>query len=90
MLGPIDILLVPVGGGGGLTSSQAVEAISLIEPGIVVPMHYLTPATNLKLEPVDRFLKEMGLSATEPLESLKLNSVSGLEETQVVLLKYEH
>ncbi len=90
-LGPINVLLVPVGGGGGLTSSQAVEVISLIEPSIVVPMHFATPAVKVKgLEGVDRFLKEMGLGSVEPQESLKVNSTASLEETQVVVLNYEH
>jgi len=90
-LGPIDVLLVPVGGGGGLASSQAVEVISLIEPGIVVPMHYNTPASTIKgLEGVDRFLKEMGLAAVASQDSLKITSTASLEETQVVVLNYEH
>ncbi len=90
-LGPIDVLLVPVGGGEGLTSSQAVEVISLIEPSLVVPMHYATRASKVKgLEPVDRFLKDMGLSAVEPQDTLKVNSTASMEETQVVLLNYEH
>lgn len=90
-LGPIDVLLAPVGGGAGLTSSQAVEVISLIEPGIVVPMHYDTPASKIKgLEGVDRFLKEMGLGTVAPQDTLKVSSTASLEETQVVVLNYEH
>jgi len=89
-LGPIDVLLTPVGGGGALTSSQAIEVISLIEPGIVVPMHYKTPATSLNLDPLDKFLKEMGIAAVETLDSLKVTSSGAEEETRVVVLKYEH
>jgi len=89
-LGPIDVLLTPVGGGGALTSSQAIEVISLIEPGIVVPMHYKTPATSLSLDPLDKFLKEMGIGAVETLDSLKVTSSGADEETRVVVLKYEH
>jgi L-ascorbate metabolism protein UlaG (beta-lactamase superfamily) len=89
-LGPIDVLLTPVGGGGALTSSQAVEVISLIEPGIVVPMHYKTPATKLNLDPLDKFLKEMGIGAVDTLESLKVTASSADEETRVVVLQYEH
>jgi L-ascorbate metabolism protein UlaG (beta-lactamase superfamily) len=74
-----------------MNSSQAVEVISLIEPSVVVPMHYATPDTKIKgLEGVDRFLKEMGLAAVEPQDSLKLNSTASLEETQVVVLNYNH
>lgn len=89
-LGPIDVLLTPVGAGGALNSSQAVEVISLIEPSIVVPMHYKTPATHLDLDPLDKFLKEMGIGAVETLDSLKVTSASADEETRVVVLQYEH
>lgn len=85
-LGTVSVLLVPVGGGGSLKASQAVEIISLVEPSIVIPMHYKMPQTRLKLDPLSKFLKEMGSGKVEPQESLKI-SKSGLpDETQVVVL----
>ena len=90
-LGPVHIALVPVGGNGGLNAARAVDAISLFEPNIVIPMHYATPATSLKMEPISKFLKEMGLSSVETIPSLKLASAASLpEETQVVVLDYPH
>jgi L-ascorbate metabolism protein UlaG (beta-lactamase superfamily) len=88
-LGPINVLLVPVGGGKALNSAQAGEVISLIEPSIVVPMHYQIPGTNgdLELEPLDQFLKEMGVSSAEEQDTLKVTSSTLSEETQVVILK---
>ncbi len=86
-LGPIDVLLVPVGGGGGLNSAQAAEVISLIEPSLVVPMHYHTPGCRLDLDPLDKFMKEMGVSASEPQDMLRVTSSSLAEETQIVVLK---
>ncbi|RMF32513.1 MAG: lactamase, partial [Chloroflexi bacterium] len=89
-LSAVDILLIPVGGGGGLNAAQASEVISLLEPRIVIPMHYKTQATRLKLEPVDRFLKAMGLGELPPQPSLKVTAGQLPEETQVVLLDYVH
>lgn len=90
-LGPVHIALVPVGGGSGLNASKASEAISLFEPNIVIPMHYATPAANVKLDPISKFLKEMGLSSVETVPSYKLSSVESLpEETRVVVLDYPH
>src|SRR4030066_286415 len=66
----VDILLVPVGGNGGLNAAQAAEVVSLLEPGFVIPMHYHTPASTLKLGTQGKFLKEMGLSSAEPQPSL--------------------
>jgi L-ascorbate metabolism protein UlaG (beta-lactamase superfamily) len=88
-LGPVNIALVPVGGSGSLNAAKASEVISLLEPNIVIPMRYATPSTTIKLEPVSKFLKEMGLSEVETLPSLKISKVNELpEETKVVVLDY--
>jgi L-ascorbate metabolism protein UlaG (beta-lactamase superfamily) len=86
-LGAVDVALVPVGGGSALTPSQAAEVISLIEPKIVVPMHYQTGKETLKLGPAARFLSEMGIGQLEPIEALKIAKSALSEETQVVLLQ---
>ena len=86
-LGEVDVLLIPVGGGESLSASQASEVVSLLEPHIVIPMHYQVPEMSLELDPVGKFLKEMGLDKVTPQEVLKV-SRSGLpDETQIVLLE---
>ena len=82
----VDILLLPVGGGNSLNAAQASELVSMLEPKIVIPMHYQLPGIKVELDGVDRFLKEMGV--TEPKEgpSLKITSKSFKEETEIVLL----
>lgn len=88
-LGEVDILMVPVGGGSTLDPTRAVEVIGLFEPKIVIPMHYqqseLSASWVRELEPVDRFLRELGLSTPEPQEMLKVTKSSLPEEPQVVL-----
>jgi L-ascorbate metabolism protein UlaG (beta-lactamase superfamily) len=88
-LGSVHIALVPVGGGGGLSAAKAAEVISLLEPGIVIPMHYGTPAALIKLAPLNKFLKELGLGTIEPQESLKITRSTVPEETKVVALAYQ-
>jgi L-ascorbate metabolism protein UlaG (beta-lactamase superfamily) len=89
-LGTVHVALVPVGGGSGLNAAKAAEVISLLEPGIVIPMHYGTPASILKLAPLNKFLKEMGLGDVETQPSLKITKSMIPEETRVVALSYEH
>ncbi|GAP05569.1 MAG TPA: hypothetical protein DEQ80_02950 [Anaerolinea thermolimosa] len=90
-LGSVHVALVPVGDGKSLNAAKAAEVISLIEPSYVIPMHFGTPACKVKLDPVSKFLKEMGLSDVETLPSLKITSTAGLpEETRVVILDYQH
>jgi L-ascorbate metabolism protein UlaG (beta-lactamase superfamily) len=91
-LGPIHIALVPIGSNGCLNAAKAAEVISLLEPNIVIPMHYATPGTILQLDPLSKFLKEMGLAenAVTPQSSLKINGTGSLsEETKVIILDYQ-
>jgi len=90
-LGAVHVALVPVGAGGALNAAQAAEVVSLLEPSIVIPMHYRTEATasTLKLDPVSKFLKEMGLGASQPEPSLKVTKSNLPDETHVVLLDYK-
>jgi L-ascorbate metabolism protein UlaG (beta-lactamase superfamily) len=85
----VDVLLVPVGGGDGLSAAQASEIVSLIEPSIVVPMNYKVGAGDegRKLDGVNKFLKEMGLSEAKTVDALKVAHSSLPEDTQVILLE---
>ena len=87
-LGTVHVALVPVGGGGGLNASKAAEVVSLLEPGIVIPMHYSTPASLLKLAPLSKFLNEMGLAKVDKQDMLKITQATVPEETRVVVLNY--
>jgi len=90
-LGPVHVALVPVGDAGSLNAAKAAEVISLLEPRIVIPMQYATAGSLVKLDPLSKFLKEMGLGDVEKMPSLKINSISSLpEETKVIVLEYQH
>lgn len=82
----VNVLLVPVGSGNSLNAAQASELVSMLEPNIVIPMHYKLPGLKLDLDDVDRFLKEMGV--TDPTEEsmLKISNGNLPEETQTVIL----
>ena len=85
--GEVNVLLVPVGGGMGLTAAQAAEVVGLIEPHFIVPMHYELPGLRFSLEPVDKFLKAMGVSKVQEADNLKITASDLPEQPQVVVLK---
>ncbi|MFH1084302.1 MAG: MBL fold metallo-hydrolase [Chloroflexota bacterium] len=89
-LNNVDILLVPVGGSAALNGAQAAEVVNLIEPSIVIPMHYHTPGMRAGLEGPERFLAEMAVEAPAPLEMLKVAKGQLPETTRVVLLDPRH
>ncbi len=87
-LSDVNVLLIPVGGLHTIDAAKAAEVISLIEPNLVVPMHFKTPVEGAKLHTIDKFLKEMGLASIPPVPELKVTKSSLPEETEVVLLDY--
>jgi len=84
-LGPVHVLLLPIGGNGSLKPAQAAEVASLLEPNIVVPMGYTPQGKGRRA--LERFLKEMGVSSVEPRPSLKMSASSTPSGTQVVVLE---
>lgn len=86
-LGTVDILLVPVGGGGSLTPARASEVISLFEPSLVIPMYYKIRGLKASLGTLSRFLREMGMEKVNSQDVLKASRASLSEETQVVVLE---
>ena len=87
-LGEVHVALVPVGGRTSLNASKAAEIISLLEPSIVIPMHYGIDNSLMELDSLSKFLKEMGLTSIETEETIKLSSVNVLpEETRVMVLE---
>jgi len=86
-LSDIDILLVPVGSHTTINVAEASEVISLLEPRVVIPMHYRTEAMgDSPLDSVDRFLKVMGVKGT-PQERLKVTKSTLPDDMQVVVLE---
>ena len=83
-----DVLLIPVGGDSTIDGAKAAEIVALLEARLVIPMHYQTPAAKGKLEPPDRFLKEMQVTTIEPQPKLQLSKSAIPQDTQVMLLDY--
>lgn len=83
----VDILLIPVGGEYTVNAKQAHELVNQIEPRIVIPMHYKLPGLKVDLDSVDKFVKELGLSAQTEEKFRITKKDLPQEETKLVLLK---
>ena len=92
-LQPVDILLLPVGGQTTINATQAVEVVRQLDPKVVIPMHYKTPALkpgHMEFDTVDRFLTEIGHPGIVPQPKLSITKSSMPEAMQVVVLDYPH
>src|SRR5690606_33266611 len=82
----VDILLLPVGGGGSLNAAMASDVMTTIDPNLVIPMHYRTEEDAIEsLDPLDRFLKETG-SKPEPEARITVSKVQLPSELTVRVL----
>ncbi len=86
-IGDVDILMVPVGGVYTINSKGAAKVISQIEPRLVIPMHYHIPKLKIKLEMLDKFLKEMGWKSAQSQPKLLIKKKDLPEETKIVVLQ---
>ena len=87
-IGNVDVLLLPVGGVSTIDAPMAAEVVRQLTPKVVVAMHYKTEAVNRELEPVDRFLKEMGVKEVNSQPKLSFTKANLPITTQVFLLDY--
>jgi L-ascorbate metabolism protein UlaG (beta-lactamase superfamily) len=89
-LSDVDILMVPVGGVSTIGASDAAEMTRLLDPKIVIPMHYKTEALKFQLDSIDKFRKEMGVKTDIKPEPKLVIGKSGLpQETQFFVMNYK-
>lgn len=81
-----DILLIPVGGVYTIDAKAAASIVSQLEPKIIIPMHYKLEGLKAELDPVEKFLKEMGVENITPQPKLSISKDRLPEEPQIVVL----
>jgi L-ascorbate metabolism protein UlaG (beta-lactamase superfamily) len=62
LLGTIDVLLAPIGGGDMMNADQAVKLINAIEPRVIIPIGHQCD-TAPSADTAEQFLKAIGLKA---------------------------
>ncbi len=68
-IGPVDILLLPVGGFFTIDAKEASRIVDQIKPKVVIPMHFKTEKCGFPIASVDDFLKgKSGIKRTNTSE----------------------
>ena len=89
-IGPVDVLLLPVGGNYTIDGERAKEYVDRLMPDIVVPMHYKSKGVEFDIDKVDAFLKYFSSDVIEELDTDNFDisrSEKGLEYTRVIIPK---
>ncbi len=87
-MGPIDVLMLPVGGFYTIDAKTAKEVTGQVDPWVVIPMHYVMAGMGVdKIAPLDQFLSEMGKTGIVPVPKYSVSVDKLPEELQVVVLE---
>lgn len=88
-IGPVDVLLCPVGGVFTIDPSLAVKTIHSLDPSYVIPMHYKTPEHKqevfAEMSTLSDFLNSYGVDVA-PETKLNVEKDRLPEETELVTL----
>ncbi len=85
-LAPVDVLLLPAGGGCTMALDQALQTMQDLDPKVVIPMHHSIPGVDVPLQGVEDFLGRMGLSEAAPQPRLSVTTSNLGQDLRVVLL----
>jgi L-ascorbate metabolism protein UlaG (beta-lactamase superfamily) len=86
-LGPIDVLMLPVGGTFTIDAVGASAVVARLKPRIAIPMHYKTPKVGFDLAPVDDFLAGKPRVRRVDGASFEVTGESLPEPTEIVVLR---
>jgi L-ascorbate metabolism protein UlaG (beta-lactamase superfamily) len=81
-IGEVDILFVPVGGNFTIDGKEAAAVCKLLNPHIVIPMHFKTSALTFPIEGVENFLAHM--KNGENIHSTTLKIEGNLKDRNIV------
>lgn len=85
-LSPVDVLLIPTGGGCTLDLERAAQMLQDLDPKIVIPMHYQIPGLSLQLAEVDTFLQLLGGSEVQSQPRLSVTAANLPPNMRVTVL----
>ena len=86
-LGVVDILIIPVGGGGYTLDATAAAALTRhIDPKVIIPVHYADSALKYEVpqDTLETFTKELGLSV-ESVSKYKVKSAASLPQVLTIV-----
>jgi L-ascorbate metabolism protein UlaG (beta-lactamase superfamily) len=87
-IGPVDLLLVPVGGFYTIDAKEASEVARQLNPAIIIPMHFKTGKCDFPIAPVEEFTK--GKADVKVMNSSEISLDKGelAKETKIIVLQH--
>ena len=86
-IGPVDVLLTPVGGFYTIDAAVASQVVNQLEPKVVIPMHFRNDKCLFPIATVDDFLKGKPNVRHAPGSEVEFMAGSLPATTEIVVLK---
>jgi len=87
-IGPVDILLLPVGGFFTIDAKEATEIAEQLKPKVVIPMHFKTSKCGFPISPVEDFLKGKTRVKRPGTNEISMDKKTLPSEMEIVVLEY--
>ncbi len=85
-LKPVDVVLVPTGGHCTLDMDQVYQTLQDLDAKIVIPMHYKTDGIKVEVDPIDNFVRRMGIDDVQPQPRLVVTNANLGTDMRVVVM----
>jgi L-ascorbate metabolism protein UlaG (beta-lactamase superfamily) len=87
-IGPVDILLIPVGGFFTIDPNEATQVAEQIKPKILIPMHFKTAKCGFPIVPVEDFLKGKKNTKRSKASEVNIDKTSLPQQMEIIVLEY--
>lgn len=87
-IGVVDIVILPVGGGGyTLDATSAATIVRQMEPKVVIPVHYADSVLKYEVpqDTLETFTKELGAPVEEAVNKYKVKTASSIPQVLTVV-----
>ena len=86
-IGPIDLLMMPVGGVYTIDASEATKTLEILKPRVTIPMHFKTPKCGFPLAQVDEFTKGKAGVKSLPGNEWEVKKETLPQKSEIIVLQ---
>lgn len=87
-IGPVDILLIPVGGVYTIDPNEATQVADQVKPKVLIPMHFKTAKCGFPIAPVEDFLKGKSNVKRSGVSEMRFDQASLPLQREVIVLEH--
>jgi L-ascorbate metabolism protein UlaG (beta-lactamase superfamily) len=86
-VGPVDLLLIPIGGVYTIDPAQAAQTTQRLNPRITIPMHYKTPQCGFPLAKVEDFTSGKAAVKVFKTSELEIRKETLPQSPEIIVLQ---